>query len=96
MLPARGDDVGAAAVPEAGQRDAGSEHLLHAGQEHAGHVLAPQDKQALTAAYRATIATKLMPALARLAAFLEKEYLPATRTSTGWSALPNGAGVVPG
>ena len=48
------------------------------------------DKQALSAAYRTVIASKLNPALARLATFLEKEYLPACRTSTGWSALPNG------
>ncbi|MFL6656948.1 MAG: DUF885 domain-containing protein [Massilia sp.] len=50
-----------------------------------------KDKQALTAAYRATIANKLAPALARLASFMEKDYLPAARTSTGWSALPGGA-----
>ena len=48
------------------------------------------DKKALTAAYRATIANQLTPALARLAAFLDTEYLPAARSSTGWSALPGG------
>jgi len=48
------------------------------------------DKKKLSAAYRATIDGKLNPALTRLAVFLEKEYLPACRTSTGWSALPNG------
>jgi uncharacterized protein (DUF885 family) len=48
------------------------------------------DKKSLTAAYRATIDKKLAPALARLAGFLEKEYIPAARTSTGWSALPGG------
>ena len=49
-----------------------------------------RDKAALTRAYRATIANKLTPALARLSTFLEKEYLPATRTSSGWSELPGG------
>ena len=48
------------------------------------------DKQRLAAAYRATVADKLMPALARMAAFIEKDYLPAGRASTGLSALPNG------
>jgi uncharacterized protein (DUF885 family) len=48
------------------------------------------DKKSLTAAYTATIDKKLSPALARLATFLEKEYVPAARTSTGWSALPGG------
>ncbi len=48
------------------------------------------DKQALTKAYRATIGTKLAPALKRLATFIEKDYLPAARTSAGWSELPGG------
>ena len=48
------------------------------------------DKKRLTAAYRASIDTKLAPALARLAVFLETDYIPAARTSSGWSALPGG------
>jgi uncharacterized protein (DUF885 family) len=48
------------------------------------------DRRSLTVAYRATIDKKLNPTLARLANFLEKEYIPAARTSTGWSSLPNG------
>jgi uncharacterized protein (DUF885 family) len=48
------------------------------------------DKHQLTDAYRRTIDTRLNPALLRLATFIEKEYLPACRTSTGWSALPRG------
>jgi uncharacterized protein (DUF885 family) len=49
------------------------------------------DKQRLAAAYRKTVGDKVMPALARLATFLEKEYVPACRTSTGLGALPDGA-----
>jgi uncharacterized protein (DUF885 family) len=49
------------------------------------------DKNKLSAAYRSTIDARLNPALTRLALFLEKEYIPACRTSTGWSALPKGA-----
>jgi uncharacterized protein (DUF885 family) len=49
------------------------------------------DRRALTQAYRSTIANQLNPALARLARFIETDYLPAARTSTGWSALPHGA-----
>ncbi|MEO7495020.1 MAG: DUF885 domain-containing protein [Massilia sp.] len=48
------------------------------------------DKRKLTESYRATIEQKLNPALARLAAFLDTEYLPATRSTTGWQDLPNG------
>jgi uncharacterized protein (DUF885 family) len=49
------------------------------------------DKQRLTAAYRKAINDKVMPALVRLSTFLEKEYVPACRTSTGLGALPDGA-----
>jgi uncharacterized protein (DUF885 family) len=49
------------------------------------------DKQRLTAAYRKTIHDQVMPALARLSTFLDKEYVPACRTSTGLGALPDGA-----
>jgi uncharacterized protein (DUF885 family) len=48
-----------------------------------------KDKAALTRDYQAAV-SKLQPKLKQLAAFLENDYLPATRTSTGWSALPNG------
>jgi len=48
------------------------------------------ERKTLARDYRNTIDRKLNPALQRLAAFLENEYLPACRTSTGWSALPQG------
>ncbi|MES2263897.1 MAG: DUF885 domain-containing protein [Pseudomonadota bacterium] len=49
------------------------------------------DKRRLTAAYRATLARHTLPALARLASFIENDYLPACRDSAGYGALPNGA-----
>ncbi|GJJ04761.1 hypothetical protein RugamoR64_52990 [Duganella rhizosphaerae] len=49
------------------------------------------DKQKLTAAYLHTVDSKIAPALTRLVSFLENEYLPASRASTGWAGLPNGA-----
>jgi len=52
---------------------------------------ASADKDKLTTAYRKTIGDKLNPALVRLATYVEKDYLPATRTTAGWGALPNGA-----
>jgi uncharacterized protein (DUF885 family) len=48
------------------------------------------DRTRLEAAYRAAIATRILPAYRRLADFVEREYLPAARTSVGWSALPGG------
>ena len=50
-----------------------------------------EDKQQLTKAYRAVIANSLIPALQRLNQFLEHDYLPASRASSGLGALPNGA-----
>ncbi|MFC0254220.1 DUF885 domain-containing protein [Massilia consociata] len=49
------------------------------------------EKRSLREAYRKTIGNKLNPALKRLATYLEKDYLPKTRTSAGWNALPGGA-----
>ena len=49
------------------------------------------DKASLAKAYRDTVANKLAPALERLVAYLESDYLPAGRSTSGWSALPNGA-----
>jgi uncharacterized protein (DUF885 family) len=50
---------------------------------------ADADKQRLAAAYKDAI-VKLNPPLERLARFLESDYLPAARDSSGWSALPQG------
>jgi uncharacterized protein (DUF885 family) len=49
------------------------------------------DQQRLAAAYRDTVGAKVLPALARLAAFIETDYLPACRDTAGYGALPNGA-----
>ncbi|HVR81784.1 MAG TPA: DUF885 family protein [Luteimonas sp.] len=48
------------------------------------------DKQRLTAAYRDMIGTEVMPAYKKLRAFINDEYLPATRESVGVDKLPNG------
>lgn len=48
------------------------------------------DKKKLSAAYLKVVDTGIAPALTRLVNFLQNEYLPASRSSTGWSALPNG------
>jgi uncharacterized protein (DUF885 family) len=48
-----------------------------------------KDKQELAAAYRQAV-EKIGPALARLCEFIEKDYLPASRATAGYGALPNG------
>ena len=49
------------------------------------------DKAALTLEYRKVIGQGIAPALERLVAFIETDYLPASRAGSGWSALPGGA-----
>jgi len=57
---------------------------------HMPATFSASDKARLEAAYRRTIGAKLLPALARLARFIETDYLAAARSSAGWSALPGG------
>jgi uncharacterized protein (DUF885 family) len=66
------------------------ENIFYTPVQHFPANFSEADKRALAEAYRTTIDKTLNPALARLAAYVEKEYLPHCRTSTGWSALPNG------
>lgn len=49
-----------------------------------------EDRARLTAAYKDMIEDILVPAYRRVAEFIEQEYLPATRTTVGWDALPDG------
>ncbi|MBX0292907.1 DUF885 domain-containing protein [Hymenobacter sp. HSC-4F20] len=48
------------------------------------------DKQRITAAYREAIQQELVPTYKKLGDFLEKEYLPKSRPSTGIAAIPGG------
>lgn len=50
----------------------------------------PADRAHLSTAYKKIINTKLIPANEKLVTFLEKDYLPNTRTTAGYGALPNG------
>jgi uncharacterized protein (DUF885 family) len=51
---------------------------------------AAADRQRLTEAWSSTLAREVLPAYTRLADFLERDYLPAARTTVGWSDLPDG------
>jgi uncharacterized protein (DUF885 family) len=48
------------------------------------------DRERLTAAYRAAIEGKVMPAYTRVRDYVKNEYLPKARTSVAWTALPDG------
>jgi uncharacterized protein (DUF885 family) len=53
--------------------------------------IAPADRERLTAAYTAAIRDEVVPAFRRLRDFVRDEYLPKTRSTVAWSALPDGA-----
>ena len=48
------------------------------------------DRERLIAAYRTAIAKDVLPAYQRLHDFIRDEYLPKCRSTTAWSALPDG------
>jgi uncharacterized protein (DUF885 family) len=48
------------------------------------------DRKRLTAAYRQTIMTAIVPAYKKLGTFLKTEYLPKARTTSGMSSIPGG------
>lgn len=48
------------------------------------------DKQKITEEYRNAIATVITPTYKRLGDFLQNEYLPKARTTSGFSAIPGG------
>lgn len=47
-------------------------------------------KEKLTAQYRETVSKKIVPTYLKMAEFLEKEYLPKSRATSGIDALPKG------
>jgi len=49
------------------------------------------EKQQLTQAYVKAISTVIIPTYKRLGDFLQNEYLPTARTTSGYSAMPGGA-----
>jgi uncharacterized protein (DUF885 family) len=52
--------------------------------------ISAKNRQRLTAAYREALAQEVLPAYRRLADFIAQDYLPAARTTVGWSDLPGG------
>jgi uncharacterized protein (DUF885 family) len=50
----------------------------------------PADRERLTAAYTAAIRDRVVPSFRRLHDFVRDEYMPATRSTVGLSALPDG------
>ncbi|HET9058096.1 MAG TPA: DUF885 domain-containing protein [Chitinophagaceae bacterium] len=49
-----------------------------------------EDKKRITSEYENAISEKIVPSYQKLADFFEKEYLPASRKSSGFDSLPDG------
>jgi uncharacterized protein (DUF885 family) len=49
------------------------------------------ERKRISGTYAQVIQREVLPAYARLADFIERDYLPAARTTVGWSDLPDGA-----
>ena len=48
------------------------------------------DRKRISAEYAAALANEVLPAYTRLADFIERDYLPAARTTVAWTDLPDG------
>jgi uncharacterized protein (DUF885 family) len=48
------------------------------------------DRKRISAAYSAALTNEVLPAYTRLADFIERDYLPAARTTVAWTDLPDG------
>ena len=52
--------------------------------------IAAKDRKRISDAYAAALTSEVLPAYTRLADFIERDYLPAARTTVGWADLPDG------
>jgi uncharacterized protein (DUF885 family) len=69
----------------------GSRSLFYGPIAHLPASFSEADRTRLTAAYQQAIATDLLPTYRKLADFLQTEYLPLARNSTGLGDVPGGA-----
>ena len=58
---------------------------------HMPDSLGAGEKARLKGDYLQAVSTRVLPSLRKLSAFLENEYLPASRTTAGYGALPGGS-----
>jgi uncharacterized protein (DUF885 family) len=66
------------------------DNLFYAAIKITPKEITEEQKSALAKDYAAVINEKIMPSYKRMVAFLETEYLPASRTTSGIGSLPNG------
>jgi prolyl oligopeptidase len=67
-----------------------ADHVVAAVHERFGEAITPGERQRIAGEVEEAVAGRVVPAYAKLAAFLETEYLPACRSVPGIHALPGG------
>ncbi len=79
-------------IPQLANFDHGpaKEHLFYAPIKNIPADFSEEDKARLAKAYEEMIETKIIPVNQKLKAFIEKEYLPACRETSGIDAIPEG------
>lgn len=79
-------------VPQFANLDHGpvEEHLFYSPVRMMPKEIPEEDQLRLSKAYQETIDQKIIPAFKNMRQFMEEEYLPASRSSTGISEIPNG------
>lgn len=79
-------------IPQVAAFDHGpvEDHLFYTPIKNMPVDFPEEEKAHLTETYKTIIADKIIPAYKRLNDFLQNEYLPACRTSSGIDAIPNG------
>lgn len=79
-------------IPQLADMDHGptAQHLFYTPVTKFPDSFAADDKARLTKGYTAMVEEKVIPAFKRLHDFVEKEYLPAGRSTSGFMDLPNG------
>ncbi|UII20441.1 DUF885 domain-containing protein [Fulvivirga ligni] len=79
-------------IPQIAELDHGpvEEHLFFSPVKNLPESFNDDQKEKYTAAYKSMVEEKVIPTFKKLHSFLEEKYLPASRTTSGASALPNG------
>jgi uncharacterized protein (DUF885 family) len=79
-------------IPQFASFDHGkaTEHLFYTPVTNFPDGISAEDKDRLTKAYEKIVSERVIPTYKKISEFLTKEYLPASRTSTGISDIPQG------
>nr|WP_295923649.1 DUF885 domain-containing protein [uncultured Dyadobacter sp.] len=79
-------------IPQLADMDHGpvKDHLFYSPAKNFPKDFSSEDKARLEKEYTAMVESKIIPAFRKMHVFMEKEYLPAGRSTNGFDALPNG------